>query len=277
MLSMTSDYVTSTGDAQPYLKAIAGVGFSHVHWCHEWDSDHVYTDEEVARIGGWLRECGLRLNDLHASAGRRKCWGSLLDHERAGGVELVKNRIDMAGRLGSDVIIMHLPSQPPPAGRGDPLWAGLFRSLDALEPHARGRGVRIALENGDFDAIEGVLAQYQPGYLGLCYDSGHGNIAGDGLGRLDHLKDRLISIHLHDNDGGGDQHRLPFTGTVNWGRLARVIAASSYRKCISLEAVMRESPITDETEFLQQAFAAATRFAEMVERHRGAGRGPEPT
>lgn len=274
MLSMTTDYVTSTGPAQAYLRAIAAAGFSHVHWCHEWDTDTVYSDREIADVGRWLGEYGLKLNDLHGSAGRRKCWGSLLAYERLAGVDLVKNRIDMTGRLGGDVIIMHLPSQPAPAERANPLWRALFKSLDELRPCAGRRGVRIALENGDFDAIERILSEFAPDYLGLCYDSGHGNMRVDGLERLDRLKDRLISVHLHDNNGSSDQHRLPFTGTVDWGRLARIIAGSAYRKCVSLESVMRDCPIREEPEFLQQAFAAGSRLSRMIERCSPGAPGP---
>jgi sugar phosphate isomerase/epimerase len=158
----------------------------------------------------------------------------------------------------SNVVIMH-------AG-GTPEWDSLRRSLDALEPFARSRNVRIAIENGDFDLIRQALAAYQPDYLGLCYDSGHGNLgAANGLDHLESLKDRLISLHLHDNDGTADQHRLPFTGTVNWQRLAGIIAASSYRKCVSLESNMRNVGSQEEGAFLAQAHEAAARFAEMVE------------
>lgn len=274
MLSMTTDYVTSTGCPGPYLRAIAEAGFSHVHWCHEWDTDVAYSDDQIDQIRRWLREYGLGLTDLHASSGKQKCWGSLLARERVSGVGLVKNRIDMAARLESNVVIMHLPSQPVPAERANRLWDGLFSSLDDLRPYAEQRGVRIALENGDFDAIEGVLSQYGPEYLGLCYDSGHGNIGGDGLGRLERVKDRLISIHLHDNNGSSDQHSLPLTGTVDWPRLAGIVAASSYGKWVSLEAVMRNCPIRDEEVFLRAAFEAGSRIARMIADCRG--RPPDP-
>jgi sugar phosphate isomerase/epimerase len=264
MLSMTSDFVISTGDPQPYLQAIAEAGFTHVHWCHEWDTDRLYAREEVEQIASWLREYGLGVTDLHGSAGRQRCWGSLVENERAGGVELVRNRMDLAAGLGTDVVIMHLPVQPPPAGPDNPAWSGLFRSLEELRPHAAGRGVRIAVENGDFDAIEGVLARFPPEYVGVCYDSGHGNVAGDGLARLERVKDRLISIHLHDNDGASDQHLLPFTGTVEWARLAGIIARSNYRKWVSLESVMRNTPLRDQRRFLREGLEAGMRLAEMI-------------
>ncbi len=31
MLSITPDYVESTGDPQPYLERIAAAGFTHIH------------------------------------------------------------------------------------------------------------------------------------------------------------------------------------------------------------------------------------------------------
>ena len=49
MLSMTPDYVRSSGDPAPYLRRIADAGFSHVHWCHQWNTDFLYAACEVER------------------------------------------------------------------------------------------------------------------------------------------------------------------------------------------------------------------------------------
>ncbi len=270
MLSMTSDYATSVGCPAPYLRRIGQAGFSHVHWCHQWNTDFVYVDCEIRQVADWLGGFGLRVSDLHASHGQEKDWGSAAEYQRLAGVELIKNRIEMTARLGADVVILHLPAGLG-RGEGDQAgWSRLRRSLDALEPYARACQVRIAIENGDFEAIGRVLAAYDPEFLGLCYDSGHGNMVADGLDRLDSLKHRLISIHLHDNDGASDQHKLPFTGTVDWSRLARIIAESSYTKCVSLETTMGKTGIDDEDTFLARAFEAGTRLAHMIEEHRRA-------
>jgi len=61
MLSITTDYFADTGDPAPYLRRIARAGFSHVHWCHEWNTDHLYSSQEITRISQELRECGLRV------------------------------------------------------------------------------------------------------------------------------------------------------------------------------------------------------------------------
>ncbi|MCX7591882.1 MAG: sugar phosphate isomerase/epimerase, partial [Kiritimatiellae bacterium] len=255
-LSVTTDYQSDTGDPSPYLRRIAEAGFTHVHWCHHWNTDFVYSKPEIEQIRKWLRTFGLRLLDLHGSVGPEKNWGSVREYERLAGVELVKNRLEMTAALDGDVVIMHLPQEPN--------CDATRRSLDALERLARHLGVRIALENGRFDEIGVILAEYSPLFIGLCYDSGHGNLIPDGLDRLSEWAHRLISVHLHDNDGREDQHRLPFTGTVDWERLAGIIARSAYSKCVSMEVSMRRSGWTDEERFLSATREAGIRLSGLI-------------
>ncbi len=267
MLSITTDYVKDTGNPEPYLRRIAEAGFSHLHWCHHWNTDFLYGEAEIDQIAAWLDALGLQILDIHASHGREKAWGSGRDYERLAGVDLVRNRIAMASRLGSDVIILHLPGMPLEVREAEVALEPVYRSLDSLAPYARAHGVRIALENmarDNFDVLGRLFADYDADVLGLCYDAGHGNVEGHGLDRLETLKDRLISVHLHDNDGSGDQHNLIFSGTVDWARLARIIATSAYDKCVSMEVSIGNSGIEDEVEFLQRALETGTRFAEMI-------------
>ncbi len=262
-LSITTDYAKDKGCPEPYLRKIAEAGFTHVHWCHQWNTDFVYSDCEIEQIGKWLREFGLRLLDLHGSIGPEKSWCSSREYERLAGIELVRNRIAMTARLGGDVVIMHAP-EPAAEAEKDIFRSRLFASMQALAPFAKERGVRIAIENGNFQIIRKILAEFSPEYVGLCYDSGHGNMIAGGLDHLESLKDRLISIHLHDNDGTGDQHKPLFTGTVDWPRLARIAAGSSYAKCVSLEVSMRLAGITDEDAFLAEVYRGGVAFARMM-------------
>ncbi len=272
MLSMTTDYLRDVGSPEPYLRRIAEANFTHVHWCHHWNDDFVYADAEIEQIGSWLDAFGLKLNDLHASAGAEKRWMSTVPYEREAGVELVLNRIDMTQRLGGDVIILHMPATPTDDPDRQHFWDVLRRSLDALQPLAKERGVRVALENltnGNFPTIHQVLSEYSADFIGICYDAGHGNISKDGLDLLEPVKDRLISLHLHDNDGAGDDHQPLFTNTVDWPRLAGIIARSSYAKMVSLEVSMRRAGIEDEKSFLTTAREGGLRFAKMIDDARG--------
>jgi len=273
-LSITSDYVESYGDPQPYLEKIAAAGFTHLHWCHHWNTDFLYSEPEIDQIERWFRDYGLKLLNLHASHGREKYWNSFLEYQRLAGVELVQNRIAMTARLGAEVVIIHVPSSAGEEVR-EAMLEPVRRSLDAVLPFAKSHGVRVAIENmesDDFWMLTTLLNEYPADVLGLCYDSGHGNIDGRGLDNLEKVKDRLIALHLHDNDGKDDQHKIPFTGTVDWERLARIIAASPYEQCMNLEVVIQKTGIKDEAEFLRQSHAAGEQLAGLVAKYRGTSR-----
>ena len=141
-----------------------------------------------------------------------------------------------------------------------------------MEPFAKEHNVRIALENleGQNPATHRrLLSEYDPSFLGLCFDSGHDNIDGMGFELLDSHKDRLLSLHLNDNDGvNAKQHNLLFSGTVNWSRVAKAIAESSYSKCPSMEVMMQGSNIASEKAFLKRAFETGTVFAKMLGQER---------
>ena len=266
MLAVTSDYFQSEGDPLPYLKRIAEAGFTHIHWCHHWNTDFLYPNHEIEAIGRWFKEYRLRLLNLHASHGREKYWVSQFEYQRLAGVELLQNRIQMTARLGGDVIIIHIPTTQPHDTRSS--WLKQIRkSLDQLEPFATRHAVRIALENmpgGDFEMLDTLLAEYNSEFLGVCFDTGHANLDGYGFEHLKRLKSRLIAVHLHDNDGVNDQHKIPFTGTVDWDDFTDVIASSSYNGCVNLEVGIHETGYKDEAAFLKHTRLAGEKLTSMI-------------
>jgi len=290
-LAITTDYVADTGDPEPYLRRAAEAGFTHIHWCHHWNTDFVYHPSEVAQIRAWLETYGLRLLDVHGSAGVEKDWTAAEAYRRQAGVELVKNRVDLAADLGADVVIMHLFPPSAPEERST-FWEQARRTLDELEPYCRTRGVRLALENlfrlrqpvhreprpedfeHNFDALVQVLDLYPPDYLGYCHDSGHATLTPGGMERAWPLADRLLAVHLHDNDGTWDQHRLPYDGITDWEWTASFIARSSYTKPLSLEVSIHLSGLVYEAEFLERAHARGRRLHAAVARLRERGPGP---
>jgi sugar phosphate isomerase/epimerase len=227
----------------------------------------MYPDDEIEQIRQWFKEFGLRLLNLHASTGKDKYWVSQNEYQRMAGIELVKNRLQMTARLGGDVLIIHIPSTEPPESRA--MWLVQIRkSLDQLEPYARHHSVRIALENmegDDWEMLETLISKYDPGFIGLCFDSGHANLSGHTFDHLEKLKDRLIAIHLHDNDGLTDQHQIPFSGTVDWEKLSSIIARSSYGGCVNLEVTIRESGYSNEEAFLRQAHLAGEQLSGLIQ------------
>ena len=121
-IALATDYFTSGGDPELPLRYIAearekaGKGFTHLHWCHQWNTDHFYTFDEMIYIKGLLRKYDLKLLDIHGTDGSIGwgplcCWYNPQEVYRKQGVDIVKNRIQMVHMLeGSGTVMMHIPS-----------------------------------------------------------------------------------------------------------------------------------------------------------------------
>lgn len=267
-LAMTTDFRASTGCPDEDLQLIAEAGWSWLHWCHHWDDDFFYGPAELRHLTQKLKELSLRILDIHGSAGREKGWDSALEYQRQAGVELVENRLEMAAQMECGVLIMHPAHWPADPAVRDQKWEAFRRSMDELLPVSRKLGVRLALENmasDNFDLLDRCMETWPAQEVGICYDSGHGNIAKNGLERLARQASRLLAVHLHDNDGQGDQHQPLFTGTVDWGRLAEIFKMSGYnRPAISIEVGESNLTTPDAPAYLRRVKQGAERFGEML-------------
>lgn len=257
------------------LAKIAGAGFTHIHWCHEWDGDYLYSPYEMDQIREWMELYGLKSKGLHAAKGSyrdvnvrehhyRKDYTSDWEYNRRAGVDLIKNRVDLAAVLGASEIVLHLyvpyqTIQRQPEVREN-FYACVCRSLDELMPYCMHRGVKICLENlFDMPAEymleiwDRLFAKYPPEFLGLCYDTGHANMIWQERSPevLHTYKDRLFAVHIHDNDGRNDLHQIPWDGTIAWERVAKLLAQSAYQGPLLLELSCREE---DPDHFLQRAY-----------------------
>ena len=271
MLAINTDYKKEDKDnPDPYLRQIAEAGFTHIHWCHHWGDDYLYAEDEVGQIADWLKTYALTVNDLHATQGQKNHYLSEQEDARLAGVALLKNRMQMAVRLGTDVIVLHLPTEPEQDEKKQAFWERFEKSMEAVIPYARKWGVRIAFENlfplSNHKTLEKALKRHPPEDVGICYDSGHGHIVGGGLEFLEGVKDRLIALHLNDNDSSRDQHKLLFTATIDWERLAQIIGSSSYDKeCMTMELFIHSTGIKDEKVFLAEAMETGSKFVRMVD------------
>lgn len=133
----------------------------------------------------------------------------------------------------------------------------LFRRLI---PAARKTGVRICMENmfirGEqenaplFDAatacqiIDELNEMAGEKLFGICYDIGHANITGRNLYEdVCAYGERLLCLHIHDNDGLHDQHLLPFSQKkpgedspcTDWDGLCEGLAKINYRGPVNFE------------------------------------------
>ena len=50
------------------------------------------------------------------------------------------------------------------------------------------------------------------------------------------LKNKILAVHLHDNDQSSDLHLLPFDGTIDWDKLLKHLKNANYQGPVTLES-----------------------------------------
>ena len=77
--------------------------------------------------------------------------------------------------------------------------------------------IPLAIENlGHPEIFFNIFKRIKHDYLKFCYDSGHNNAYDKEFDYLTNFSDKLVALHLHDNDGTSDQHTLNKYGNINW-------------------------------------------------------------
>lgn len=133
-------------------------------------------------------------------------------------------------------------------------------SMSRIVAAAEELGVVVAVENTRRrDYVDFVLREVKSAHLGFCYDSSHARLNTDqGIGLLRDWGHRLTAVHLSDNDGRLDQHRLPGVGVIDWPILMAAFPVHCYTGCLTLEVVPpNEVKPSDHREFLAQAYPRA--------------------
>lgn len=86
------------------------------------------------------------------------------------------------------------------------------------------------------------LLKMLPDRAGLCFDLGHWYYAAEGSVRrnlpqwVEAIAPRLRHLHLHDNDGGSDQHRGIGLGGIDFSLLIKLLALYCLKPAFTLEA-----------------------------------------
>ena len=105
---------------------------------------------------------------------------------------------------------------------------------------AAGLGVRVALENAweeRPEALARLVDVLPPGAALVCLDTGHINAFSRRPVRRwwDVLGDRVIALHLHDNDGSSDDHLPPGRGIFDFSALAAILRGRTAMPLMTFE------------------------------------------
>lgn len=155
----------------------------------------------------------------------------------------LKTAINIATKVGSDRVTVHPGLQQLPA-------SAAFVSIDALISNLR-RAVDFGAKNGVHICFE----NFPKGGPSLCaslktyseiltkipdisatLDVGHVNTANESpVEYLSTLKDFILDMHIHDNNGKKDEHKCLGEGTLDFYPLLRKCKESSFKGPFMLE------------------------------------------
>jgi len=252
------------------FKMIKDAGFDVVgFWRDDWLG---WTDHrEYADIA---RSVGLVTADGHAPFIRdydiaNSLWLDNPDGETT--VEIYTRTIIACGEDGIKNVIIHMIDDF--MGRiVPPLNALGIERIKRLVDTAEKCDVKIALENlKTHDYLTYIFDRVSSPNLGFCYDIGHWNFAEPNVDLLSMYGDKLVTIHLHDNDGSGDQHFIPFEGSIDWKDQMKRIARTSYSGPTMLEctAGIPGSVEPNDSRSAEQWLADAAAAAKKLDAMRG--------
>ena len=137
-----------------------------------------------------------------------------------------------------------------------------YEMFRRILPYAREHGVIVCTETfGDATGLGccdffGNIDEFVKGYervcaeedfadwFKICMDTGHSNkarrynnnpTAGEVIRRLG---GNIVCLHLHDNDGLTDQHKIPMTGTIDWNDVFAALGEVGYSGNYNAEIVL---------------------------------------
>jgi sugar phosphate isomerase/epimerase len=256
------------------LGAIHDAGISKIElFCSGAHFDYAST-EAVRELAGWLQERGMELHSMHSptqrdTAGRHESGMpiSISDGERVrrlDAVDEVKRAIDVAERIPFKYLVQHMGSS---RQSSDPRFIdAAFNSLEHLAIFAKQRGVTIALENTPNElgaplTLLNFVKETHLNDLRFCFDTGHANIEGGIAAAFEIMRERVVTTHVHDNDGQDDEHMLPFEGKIDWDATLQLFADAPHALPIVLELKEHATP----SDVLGRARAAFDRIENELE------------
>lgn len=185
---------------------------------------------------------GVRIRSTHAPFGNDCNLSSPDPAARTKAVEVHWRFIEKSAALGTYCIVVH-PGTDEAPGRVPEMREWIIESLAQLAPAAESTGVRLALENmlpkhpgTTGEELIATLDAVGSDSIGICFDSGHAHVNGALRGVFEAVKDRIITFHIHDNDGVRDNHYQPPYGTTNWEHFLRIFRTMDFDDAVTIEA-----------------------------------------
>jgi sugar phosphate isomerase/epimerase len=154
----------------------------------------------------------------------------------------VKESVALAVELGASIVevvsgVPHIDGVPP-----ERAWAWMTEELAECADYAKKHGVKIGLEPEPGNVVsttrEAMLmsSEIASQGLGILLDTGHLNVVKEEIpNSIASARDRLIHVHVNDNNGETDQHLVPGDGMIDFRAVLEALHRIGYDKYLTIE------------------------------------------
>lgn len=140
----------------------------------------------------------------------------------------------------------------------------LRRTLEPIVVQAGDAGVSVAVEfpaAWSAQSIVDLIEAMEAPAMGVCLDLGHAHLNEGAPEMIEQLAGYTRTIHVHDNLGRTDEHRLPFAGAIDWPAILMELEKTGYSGAMTIELPADADPGT----VLARAVGARTRLQAILD------------
>jgi len=239
---------TKEYDLEGFIEFASEEGFDFVQLGYEaplkWVGE--ISKDRRKRIQALTKRLGLQVSVHSVANAVNVAWTNSGMREES--LRQIKEAIEFTYDVGAELLTTH------------PGWKDMFgyrypeeAYALAIEGHcelaeaAAEYGVKIAIENmpafwlafcSNPKEAKAMIRAVNRDNVGLTLDVGHANLLGaKGIEEfITTLNDKIFLIHIHDNDGKKDQHRVIGEGTIDFNRLIGLLAHNGVNVPLSIES-----------------------------------------
>jgi sugar phosphate isomerase/epimerase len=225
------------------LAEVAARGITHIELFLAAGISYFDSDEAVAELIAEAQRQGITFWSVHAPFGSVDL-SNPDEIPRREAVQAVVRSLDVAQTINCELVVIHAG-----LSTGDPDEVQLrrrqsIRSINELCKLSSQRGLGLAVEylptnvprigNTSADIID--LFRVVDGAPGVCMDANHANLGEPLAEAIRALADRIVTVHISDNDGINERHFMPGEGTIDWGEFMSLLDEIGYEGPLMYEA-----------------------------------------
>ena len=203
--------------------------------------------EDMQRLGAEIAGNGLRVVSLSST---------LSDTDAA---------FQAAGTLGAKLVVVRtgvcrIYHSDPKTALDAP---AMHRAIESAAARADWAGMSLAVEfpaSWPAEAVVHFLESLDRPAVGVCLDVGHAHMREGAAEVIEQLSGYVHTIHLHDNGGRADDHRLPFGGSIEWPTVLMELEKTGYRGPLVMEVGGEPDPAAA----IARAVGARTRLQAIL-------------